>query len=626
MRKLLLTLTSVLLIASFFSAPAAAYQPSALDRPPGTEIFTQETPINLVFIGYNENQIRKHDLLSGLPDKYMPVVRYPQFYGVPGRDVGLKFKFEYEVKFANREFENDFFRYLSNAGQPGDPTLYQQAYNDQNKNVLDVIGPVLYIDAPSTEKWLMDRARTRLGIDTRRSYTIFFVNWYGRRDFKFHVYTKTDAPDPDTGYNFGENRASRKIMAWGGSHGRTWFYDLSAGPEAWSNNYDVDNPDLDGNGVEDYRMPPIWEYAANGYRSPSKLSSDLGKVARYVGINLLFTSSPLYDPLASSPEPSGSKVTHVTMLEDDDDPASHGVDWLDTSYVDQQLRSFEPYYPWQVGLNAVDPIDAGAQRALRIFADLLVEDDCWNSYGFTFAQLFCYFDGNRSTYIPAYGPTDYVAGVLAFHTTAANLGSASGLLGFADDNWVDGTPSYVFEFDTADYRSLGYGFSTTTVHEVGHHIGMSHPHDGYDAATGIDYEPADDFFFAWSGDESHTIMSYTDLATNFGQFDQDNLYRWEMAGYLNWARSLQSNMLAQPDSRRAQDLLQPVDSARERALRAFKNWNYLEAARNARQAYELAAAAAEQLGVSTASPFDLLRIIPGATAPHEGDPIRFPDN
>ena len=35
-------------------------------------------------------------------------------------------------------------------------------------------------------------------VDTT-DYTIFFVNWYGRDDFKYHVYTKTDEPDPDIG-------------------------------------------------------------------------------------------------------------------------------------------------------------------------------------------------------------------------------------------------------------------------------------------------------------------------------------------------------------------------------------------------------------------------------------------
>ena len=55
-----------------------------------------------------------------------------------------------------------------------------------------------------------------VGVDTRKD-TIYFINWCGRSDFNVHVYTKIDEPDPDTGYNFGVNRDSRKIIAWGGT-------------------------------------------------------------------------------------------------------------------------------------------------------------------------------------------------------------------------------------------------------------------------------------------------------------------------------------------------------------------------------------------------------------------------
>ena len=99
------------------------------------------------------------------------------------------------------------------------------------------------------------------------------------------------------------------MIAWGGTTpddeetglgnrgvNRVWFYDLSAGPEAWGGSYDITNADLDGDGEPDYRIPPAWEYAPTGYRAPSALTGDLAKVARYAAINLLFTSSPLYPP------------------------------------------------------------------------------------------------------------------------------------------------------------------------------------------------------------------------------------------------------------------------------------------------------------------------------------------
>jgi hypothetical protein len=45
---------------------------------------------------------------------------------------------------------------------------------------------------------------------------------------------------------------------------------------------------------------------------------------------------------------------------------------------------------------------------------------------------------------------------------------------------------------------------------------MSHPHDGYDSIIGVDYRPGDEFFYAWTGDESHSIMGYLDLRARLG--------------------------------------------------------------------------------------------------------------
>jgi hypothetical protein len=608
------------MLSLLLTAPAAAKNAQSVFEPGEPITLEQTVPINIVFIGYGEDQIDEGELLAELPASYVPVVRYPQFYGLPGRDMGLEFNFEYHVNFSSAGLTNRFFDYLEMTGTPGEPTDFQLAYNDQENNVLEVEAPVLYIDAPSVEQWLARNLRA----NKAPGYTIVFINWYNRPDFQFHVYTKTDVADPDTGHNFGEENPSRNIIAWGGSSSRLWFYDLSAGPEAWTTNFDVDNPDLDGNGVEDYRMPPIWEYTPGGYRDPSALSMDLGLVTRFVGIDLLFTTSPLYDPMVAAPGLGGQRVVHINMMEDD--PNSLGTDWIDLAYVDDQLRHFQPYYKWDTNLVDTNPIDPEAQRALLIFSGVLEEDDCWTSFGDPFAELFCFFDINRDAYVPDYGENDYVVAVHAFNTTGDSLGDQFGLLGFADDNWTDGTQSYVFTFDAEEYREFGYGFSTTTVHEVGHHIGMSHPHDGYDSELDLDFGPADEFYFVWSGDESNTIMSYLDLSLEFGQFDQDNMYRWETAGYLNWASSLLAEIAAHPDAAKVKQYVNRAAQHATQAIRSFENWQYLNAVSHARQSYEQAAIAAEMLGIEFHPFGEALRLAPSAAAPHEGDPIRYPDN
>ena len=70
-------------------------------------------------------------------------------------------------------------------------------------------------------------------------------------------------------------------------------------------------------------------------------------------------------------------------------------------------------------------------------------------------------------------------------------------LGFADDNWIDGTQSIVFNFLSPGIIAAGYGLSTTAIHEYGHHVALSHPHDGYDYEQAVDYGSSGATFFAY---------------------------------------------------------------------------------------------------------------------------------
>ena len=118
-------------------------------------------PINLVFIGYEPGDFDLADLRGELPQGYEPTVRYPLFYGLAGRDMGLRFNFAYNVVWAGQNFENDFFAYQASIAMPGPMTPGMAYYNAQQNNVLDITDPVWYIDAPSTEAWLMSSAGRR---------------------------------------------------------------------------------------------------------------------------------------------------------------------------------------------------------------------------------------------------------------------------------------------------------------------------------------------------------------------------------------------------------------------------------------------------------------------------------
>ncbi|MGI5212228.1 hypothetical protein [Plantactinospora sp. CA-290183] len=625
-RRTILVAAAAALLTVVSLAPASQAAPARYTHlnPGGQPRLTERVPVNVVFVGYEPTQVSRSSFLAGLPAGYDPVVRSRLLYGVTEK-LGLHYDYDYRVSYTDRRYEDRFFGELSRLARPAPLTEYQTLYNGQQGNVLDVAANH-HIDAPSVEKWLATHPPA--GVDTRRN-TVFFVNWYGRSDFKFHVYTKTDEPDPDTGYNFGVERDSRKIIAWGGttaadeenglgSTRRIWFHDLSAGPESWTDNWNVDEPDLDGNGAEDYRMPPIWEYVAGGYRAPGELAGDLGRITRYVALNLLFTTSPLYPVELPTAEPPRSINLDSNVYE-----GWPGVD-ASSRYVDSDLLLAElRELRWR---NTLDydsqdlPFSGEAERCYRLVMES--DESCYPETGFPpFANFYLQNQRELARTQDDQGKVDYELPMFSY---AVPEGTPVPGLGFADDNYVDGTQSYVFAFISPEIVESGYGLTTTLIHEVGHHIGMSHPHDGYDSASGVEYGPVDEFYFAGAGDQSNSMMSYIDLNWDFSQFDHDNSDRFLTAAYNEAANRLAADVLAAPGAHRAQDELKLADGLLGLAKVALAAHRYKPAYALAEQAYAQVVRGAGQAGVPAgevarqmAGEAKAARTVVESTGPHE---------
>ncbi len=565
-------------------------------EPGGLTRFKERVSVNVVFVGFDEGDAPWSQVRAQLPQGSRPIVRSRANYGID-EPLGLDYSYDYRPYYTSRQWEDSFFSYLSSIAVRKPLTEEQEAYNLQAGR-LDVTDNH-WIDAPAVEKRLIDAAPP--GIDTRRP-TVFFVNWYGRRDFKFHVYAKTGEPDPDTGYDFGANRDNRKMAAWGGTtpddeetglgrrgvH-RVWFYDLSAGPENWGGSYDITNPDIDGDGVPDYRIPVSWEYGS--YRPKAALAGDLGKVVRYVGLNLLFTSSPLYPPYFTADklpdrvdldtntveglpgvDASRELIKRDLFLQEERElPAGFSLttDSQDLPYSGDWKTCFEGEFP----LPPAGPASCHPEAGLPPDANLFL------------AGAF-----NRRRFLE--GDGDYEAALINWATPDRPTP-----LGYADDNWLDGTQSGVFSFVSPGIVEAGYGLTTTMIHEYGHHSSMSHPHDGYDPASGVDYEPTGEFYFAWLGDESNSMMSYIDVNWDFSQFDRDNSARHHGAGYALVANRIAADILRDRDRGRAQRDLIAADRSLEQAQDALEGHDYAGMLRHAEFAYWSVRAGADRAGV-----------------------------
>lgn len=603
------------------ATPAGAAPTYDALNPGGVTTFSEQVDVTIVYVGMGDPSA---DVARQLPATGSPVIRFRAFYGLPS-DLGIRYRYTYQHVVPTEKWTSDFYGELDRLAGAHESretlTLYQKWYSDpanqaHSLRTLDE-SKNQWIEASKVEQYLALHAPT--GVDTSKP-TIYFIDrsiadgWYP------HVYVKTDEPDPDTGYNFGLVRSSRKLTAWGGttpddqqgglgSLHRVWFYDLSAGPDGWQDGWNVDDADVDGDGTPDYRIPPAWHYVNGtykhpGYPTPASLGTDLGKVARYVGIDLLFTSSPLYPPYYTA-----DRIPETVNLDINTVEGWNGVD-AGTRYISDELfLAKEQALPtgYTISLDHSTPVPF-KDDVKNCYLQWIVNVLCYNDrvqYA-PFADLFLNASLRSASFLDR--DADYEAGLMNY-AIGTKPKDGNGLLGFADDNWLDGTQSGVFSFVNPGAVSIGYGMTTTLIHEYGHHSSMSHPHDGYDAEAAADdtagspgpdgvtgdFGPGGATYFAWLGDFSNSMMSYIDLNWDFSQFDRDNSARHHAAGFALVANRIAAQIVAKGGGGTA---LATANGLLAAAQDAFADHDYPTALANAETAYRGLLAWADSNGVA----------------------------
>ena len=164
--------TVTALVLAFLASPgvvaargADAVNPRDEGLPPlrslsaGREVvFQHDVPINVVLVGYDKTAV-SGGIRSQLPRISEPIVRYPRFLGFPEtEDVGLRFKYRYNLVDAPRSFEDDFFRWARKSATKFPLTLYQEACNFQESNILDIPPRILTLDAAANRALPTPRA------------------------------------------------------------------------------------------------------------------------------------------------------------------------------------------------------------------------------------------------------------------------------------------------------------------------------------------------------------------------------------------------------------------------------------------------------------------------------------
>jgi hypothetical protein len=589
-----------LLVSAFATASA---QPAFNALQPGQfREIEQNLQINIVFVGYRTfANVNTAFLLANLPKTYRAVNRLPSLKAGQLEFSGNKFDFGYNIVNSTQAFDNAYFAYLNSIAVAKPRTTYQDLYNQQPARRLN-IGQNYQIDAVDAERWLAENAGPMLGVDTRQ-YTIFFVNWFGRSDFKFHVYARVGQRDPDTGASVGLDDFVQKISGGGtpaddphtplGSLRRVWFYDMSAGPDYNSRSWDLSVKDVDGDGFNDWRIPPIWEYGnLKAYRPFNTFSTDHYLLIRYIAIDLLFTASPLYRVALSPPKLPSNLAVDVTFFEGN--PARNAAANFSPTAAGSILSALQPFNHFTVRTRDL-PFDGGAKR---VYDCNYLDANCYGNRfpgNKSFGDMYLYFSDRLLQFLS--GDADYEIPVFAYSTTDDY---ANGFLGGAAiDNFRDGTQSMIFETLPEVYFSTNnnYGWTGNVLHEVGHHLGLSHPHDGFDYESGFHYGARGSTFFVWDGDSSSTLMGYLGDSTGFSQFDRDNMARWCTAAYINEANAILPKVLASARATEVSELLHDADVMAGNALAAYQTMDYVEAVTWAKSAYDRVLAAAASIHV-----------------------------
>ncbi len=618
------TILSVSPAAISARSPASPPELAALQPGEGLVLYPR-IPVNIVFVGYAPGPA-PWEINPPLFDQILPATSVPVVYGDPFFQKNIAqylvypilYQYDYNLMFADEAFEDAFFSFLADASVAADLSVAQELYNEQQARSLTVTDNH-WIDAKAVETWLAQHAGPMLGVDTT-AYTLFLVNWASRDDFKHHVYVRTDIVSPDTGLNPCLVDERCRFIAWGGSANlglsephRIWFLDLSAGPDTRSASWNIDDVEVpeprlatQQNGIMDYRIPPIWEYGnLSGYRPFTSVTYDLALVTRVVAINLLFTNDPLYPAgLPAREYLPGEIEIDINILQFD--PGTDAETTLDPDVVVTQLQALQPYNSFSWERNFHEP----SRRLRDVFSTYLEsfsDPTIRSSYGYrdprspfvgATRDLITYFENHMHQYLE--GEPAYELPVFSFALPDPTPEQLYPYIGFAPSLSADHVVQHFVAsfFYPSMLELFGRGQTDIVTHEIGHHLGLSHAHDGVDAEWGLLYTADDAFYFAWLGGQSNSVMSYFSLYDGgFSRFDLDNMSRWMTWEHLAFANHLAGRILESPRASEVFGSLLQADQNAGLALVSFYVMAYEEAAQYAVAASQGLREAAELINV-----------------------------
>lgn len=473
--------------------------PIILVDPPKEFIVNSTIPINIIFIGFDESLLDTNWIDSQITHWYAPTIASPP--SMAGGNFTLDINY---FKSKATTLETDFTNYLATIATIIDPPPDLQAYAPS------ATGAYLF-PAVDAITWLDNNINNYFGA-INHSYCFYLIDTYTQNYITNYYYYDLYMPDPDTGK---ESPEYLTIMYGGEYPNRGVFLDLSAGPV----NYHESETSESDEGVSATTITPIWEYIF-----PQDKAIFNANLTEYIQetIDMVFTPSYLYEPAIKDRFDLSIYILDNTST---GDIYTNPTNYIDPTRITSALEALIFYADWTTSYY-VDYLDnhPNLQQIIKdayAATDHIAYPKAINPY----QTVIDYLDTNRAEF----GMTAATLPVFILAWDEYLYFMMENALGGAEAD-TNGNPLLVLcGFDPSLYPSQGY--TKLVIHEVGHILGLRHPHDGWswDRYNDIGNPEVSD----WLRDLISTPMTYAHQDTIFSTFDYDTLDRGHTFERLN---------------------------------------------------------------------------------------------
>jgi hypothetical protein len=511
MNKLIFVfLASIIIFSATAQHGTRTFEASAAEVTASDIVIDTNMIINLTLVGDSWSDEDKAQVTERLLHSYMPMISSEQ------RPAGVRYNYTFNFESESEDVSNELFNFIDSIAVKTSVPFPIEQWSLARQAQFEDEG-LLYklIDAFRVEDWLKDLQRGE-------GYTIYFLKPSRQQLGYLHTYGAL-TKDPDTNRDF----VQEGLMGFGGKH-RFYFVDLTAGP--W---YYPFIP------VSENRV--LSEYHTNIYDvEDDEQYYDL--ISNYVNdaITLLFTPSYLYAPVYKL-----NYKMQVFLIDMTSGRALYDVatTYLKPELIEEAFLKLIPYAQWESEITgeSFDSLPRELQKAilnsvtfqrtalgdtaLVKSSEFALELRKWTQTTLSEEELrIAEEEAETTVFVPI---------ILFVFDTPAYVDMIP-VVGSAIPDPEDKTKPCcaIVAVDKHSLLDYGTGLSTLAVHEMGHIIGLRHPHDGHSESK----HEFNNWFFDWS----YTPMTYASpgilgcglpdercglVITEFGAFNLDTIDR-----------------------------------------------------------------------------------------------------